>query len=169
MIKWTKNEGGYSLIEMSVVMMLLVLFGLGVFMLAASSTTAYETLVKDKSIGEDLRIVSSYVSTKLRQNDRVDSIFVMEDYFGTSDALVIYEEISGENYVTWIYMSDGNLREVTVPEALEPNDDLSFIIASIDTFNITVDRNSALFSMSKEGQRLDDKIITLKSEIKVIN
>ncbi|HAS74912.1 MAG TPA: hypothetical protein DCS67_12275 [Clostridiales bacterium UBA8960] len=168
MFKWVKNEGGYSLIEMSVVMLLLVIFGLGIFMLAASSTTAYESLVSDRAINEELRIASSYVTTKLRQNDRMDSIFVMKNYMESSDAIVIYEDISGEKYVTWIYLSEGKLREVTIPEDLEPSDDLSFIIASIDSLNIAVDRNTMSFRLSKDEQLLMDKIITLKSEIGIL-
>ena len=78
-MRYKKNEmmhahQGYSLIEMSIVMMLLVLFGLGIFMLAAATTTTYESLVENKSESESLRIASSYIVTKIRQNDRIDSI-----------------------------------------------------------------------------------------------
>lgn len=165
MIKKIGNEEGYSLIEMSVTMLLLVLFGLGIFMLAASSSGAYEMLTSDKSNNENIRIASSYITTKLRQNDRVNSVEVVQSYSDQSDALVISEVISGETYLTWIYMSEGKLREVTIPESLSPNDDLSFIISDIDSFELSVDGNTILFSLVKEDRILSDKAVTLRTSV----
>ena len=68
------EPNGYSLIEMMIVMMLLVLFGLGIFMLAATSSTTYQKLVEDKETAGELRIASSYLMTKIRQNDRMGAI-----------------------------------------------------------------------------------------------
>ena len=157
------NEAGYSLIEMSVVMLLLVMFGLGVFMLALSSSNAYEMLTMDKTVNEDIRIASSYITTKLRQNDKVDSVKVVKAYADKSDALVISEDISGETYVTWIYMSEGKLREVTIPDTLSPNDDLSFVISDIDSLEISIDGKTILFSIAKGDQMLSSKAVTLRT------
>lgn len=153
------------MIEMSVTMLLLVLFGLGIFMLAASSSGAYEVLTSDKANNESIRIASSYITTKLRQNDRAETVEVIRGYSDHSDALVISEEISGETYLTWIYMSGGMLREVTIPETLSPNDDLSFAISEIDSFELSVDGKTILFTLSKDNRTLSNKAVTLRTSV----
>lgn len=163
MFRIVKNEQGYSLIEMAVAMLLLVMFGLGIFMLAASSSGAYEMLTSKKSVNEEIRIASSYITTKLRQNDRENSVHVIEDYTDSSDALVISESISGETYLTWIYMSEGKLREVTIPESLSPSDDLSFIISEIDTFKLFIEGKTIFFSIAKDDKVLANKAVTLRT------
>lgn len=165
MFKIFKNEQGYSLIEMAVAMLLLVMFGLGIFMLAASSSGAYEMLTSKKSVNEEIRIASSYITTKLRQNDREDSVQVIKKYSDLSDALVINETISGEVYKTWIYMSEGKLREVTIPESLSPDDDLSFIIAEIDTFELFTEGKTVFFSIANEGKSIENKAVTLRTNV----
>lgn len=165
MFRIMKNEQGYSLIEMAVAMLLLVMFGLGIFMLAASSSGAYEMLTSKKSVNEEIRIASSYITTKLRQNDREDSIQVIKNYTDSSDALIINETISGEVYQTWIYMSNGKLREVTIPETLTPSDDLSFIISEIDTFELSVDGKTVFFSIAKDDKSIENKAVSLRTTV----
>lgn len=165
MIKLFRKQEGYSLIEMSIVMMLLILFGLGVFMLAAASTTSYQGLVSDKNDNESLRIASSYIITKLRQNDRSESIEIANKGLGGKDALVIKEELAGDLYETWIYESNGVLREVTVLSGTKPTDDLSFEIADVDKLKLSFTDKSIYISIEKNGLSLSDLIVTLKSNV----
>lgn len=159
---------GYSLIEMSIVMMLLVLFGLGIFMLAAATTTTYESLVENKAESESIRIASSYIVTKIRQNDRVDSIKIDSNAFDDRDALIVLETINDEVYETWIYVSDGRLREATVLKGVTPNDDLSFEIADIDRLTLSGSDHSLVIGIEKGEKDLKDILVTLKSEIETI-
>ena len=161
------NQEGYSLIEMSIVMMLLLLFGLGIFMLAAASTSSYESLVKDKNDNESLRIASSYIVTKLRQNDRFESVQIASKGLDGKDALIIKEELAGDLYETWIYEAHGILREVTVLSGTKPTEDLSFEIADIDKLSFTYSKKSIYITIEKNGASLSDLIVTLKSEISI--
>lgn len=159
---------GYSLIEMSIVMMLLVLFGLGIFMLAAATTTTYESLVENKADNESIRIASSYIVTKIRQNDRMDSIKIDSNAFDDRDALVVLETINDEVYETWIYVSEGHLREATVLKGVTPSDDLSFEIADIDGLTLSGSDHSLVIGIEKGEKDLKDILVTLKSEIETI-
>lgn len=163
-----KSQNGYSLIEMSIVMFLLVLFGLGIFMLAAATTTTYESLVEKKSESESLRIASSYIITKIRQNDRVDSVKIKTNAFDDRDALIIIETINDEIYETWIYVSEGQLREATVLNGLVPNDDLSFEIVEIDRLNLSGLEHSLVIGIEKGDKTMTDILVTLKSEVETI-
>jgi len=161
-------QNGFSLIEMSIVMLLLVLFGLGIFMLAAATTTTYESLVEKKTESESFRIASSYIITKIRQNDRLDSVKIEPNAFGDRDALIVIETINDEIYETWIYVSEGRLREATVLKGVTPNDDLSFEIAEIDHLNLSGDAHSLTISIEKGDRVLTDILVTLKSEVETI-
>jgi len=168
MIKNIKDQNGYSLIEMSIVMLLLVIFSLGVFILAAASTTTYESLVEKKAESEDLRIASSYLVTKIRQNDRLGGIRIDRSTLENKEALVIVESIEEEIYETWIYLSEGILREVTILEGAVPSDDLSFEIASIDSFEINGLNKALTIQINKGDTVLPDIEVTLKSDIEII-
>lgn len=163
--KWV-SESGYSLIEMTIAMLLLVMFGLAVFMLAASSTTTYEKLVDDKNTSEELRVASSYLVTKLRQNDQKEAISLESNLLFDSEALTIREVIGDETYITWIYISDGVLREVTVLEGVEPSDDLSFEIAKVDEMAIRVSDQSVYIALEKGDRTIPEFQVTLKSDLR---
>lgn len=163
--KWV-SESGYSLIEMTIAMLLLVIFGLAVFMLAASSTTTYEKLVDDKNTSEELRVASSYLVTKLRQNDQKEAISLESNLLFDSEALTIREVIGDETYITWIYISDGVLREVTVLEGVEPSDDLSFEIAKVDEMAIRVSDQSVYIALEKGNRTIPEFQVTLKSDLR---
>lgn len=163
--KWV-SESGYSLIEMTIAMLLLVVFGLAVFMLAASSTTTYEKLVDDKNTSEELRVASSYLVTKLRQNDQKEAISLESNLLFDSKALTIREVIGDETYVTWIYVSEGVLREVTVLEGIEPSDDLSFEIAKVDEMEIRVNDQSVYIALEKGERTIPELQVTLKTDLR---
>ena len=160
------SESGYSLIEMTIAMLLLVVFGLAVFMLAASSTTTYEKLVDDKNISEELRVASSYLVTKLRQNDQKEAISLESNLLFDSEALTIREVIGDETYVTWIYVNGGALREVTVLEGIEPSDDLSFEIAKVDEMAIRVSDQSVYIALEKGERTIPEIQVTLKTDLR---
>jgi len=162
------TQNGYSLVEMSIVMLLLVLFGLSIFMLAVATTTTYESLVDNKNESESLRIASSYIVTKIRQNDRVDSVKIDLNAFDDREALIVLETIDDEIYETWIYVSEGHLREATVIKGITPNDDLSFEIAEIDRLTLSGDAHALIIGIEKGEKVLKNILVTLKSEIETI-
>lgn len=163
-----KSQNGYSLVEVSIVMLLLVLFALGIFMLAAATTTTYESLVEAKSESESLRIASSYIVTKLRQNDRMDSVRIQPNAYIGSDVLILEETLDDEIYETWIYVSEGKLREAIVLKGVAPSDDISFEIAEIDDLRLSGSAHSLVIGIQKGERILEEILVTLKSEVKTI-
>lgn len=163
-----KSQNGYSLVEVSIVMLLLVLFALGIFMLAAATTTTYESLVESKSESESLRIASSYIVTKLRQNDRTESVRIQPNAYIGSDVLILEETLDDEIYETWIYVSEGKLREAIVLKGVAPSDDISFEIAEIDDLRLSGSAHSLVIGIQKGERILEEILVTLKSEVKTI-
>lgn len=131
-----KRENGRAMIETLSAMLLLILLGAGCFSLSLSSFGAYQRLNDSKEKSTELRVASSFITTKIRQNDITGGIDVKPEPTSGNNALVIYENINGESYATWIYYSSGYLMEALVLEHEVPSIDVSQRIAKIDDFEI---------------------------------
>ncbi len=131
-----KQNNGRALIETIISMLLLILLGVGCFSLAVSSVGAYKRLYDSKGKNTELRIASSFITTKIRQNDMTGCLEVRPDPISGNNALVIHEEIDGVIYTTWIFLSDGHLYEAIVLQDESPSVDIGQPIAKIDLFEI---------------------------------
>jgi hypothetical protein len=78
-------------------------------LLAAIGASVYQKISANLSTTYDQRTSVLYVAEKLRQNDHPNSVRV--DTLDGSDALVITQQFNGENYETWLYVSDSELKE----------------------------------------------------------
>ncbi|MBE0449624.1 MAG: DUF4860 domain-containing protein [Clostridia bacterium] len=146
------NEKGYSLVEMAVGMLLLLIFGTALLTLTASSAGSYERLVNEKAIDTEFRIASSYLTTKLRQNDRSGAVVLISQDTEPGVAIKISEDLSGEIYETWIYVADGFLKEVMIPAGVAFDGDYAFVIAEIDQMELIDDEEGVIgIELFKEG------------------
>lgn len=146
--KALKRDNGRVLIETLCAMLLLILLGAGCFSLSVSSFGAYQRLNDAKEKSTELRVASSFITTKIRQNDIIGGIDVKPEPITGNNALVIYENINGESYATWIYYSSGYLMEALVLEHEEPSSDVSQIIAKVDDFKIEYNRDEQIILTS---------------------
>lgn len=158
------NQKGYSLVEMAVGMLLLLVFGTALFTLTASSAGSYERLVTEKEIDTEYRIASSYLTTKLRQNDRSGAVELVKQYNAPNIAIKISEDISGEIYETWIYVADGFLREVMIPKGMTFDDNYSFNIAEIDQMDLINEKGIIGIELFKNGSESQMFWVALMSE-----
>lgn len=85
---------------LAVTSLLVVVMGVGV----------YEGIVNRMGDNFDSRTSLTYISTKVRQNDQTGAVYL--DKLGDGAALVLEQTIGGTAYQTWIYQSDGELREL---------------------------------------------------------
>ncbi|NLL67630.1 MAG: DUF4860 domain-containing protein [Clostridiaceae bacterium] len=161
-----KQKNGRTMIETLSVMLLLILLGTGCFSLFLSSFGAYQRLNDSKEKSTELRIASSFVITKIRQNDITGSIDVKLEPITGKNALVIYENIEGESYATWIYHSSGYLMEALVLKHEAPSIDVSQKIAKVDGFNIEYNRDEQMIltSIYTNGLKAYNSTIKVKSK-----
>ena len=94
---------------------LMVLLRFGVFAVCILSVLltgadAYRRLSQRDQSGYEHRTASQYLTTRVRQADRLGGVRV--DTFDGQDTLVLSEEIDGELYETLVYCHDGYLREL---------------------------------------------------------
>jgi type II secretory pathway pseudopilin PulG len=162
-----KNKG-YSLIELILVMVLLILFGLTTFTLVIAGSSTYGKLTKNKNSNSELRVALSYVNMKVRQNDSFNSISIRRVSREVGDAVVISKLMGEKPYETWIYCSKGILREALLKKGINhPSDAISTEIAVISGFKVYFINNRNLYiEVSKPfgtGNKAYSSIISLKA------
>lgn len=106
---WIANYAGILAILCSFVIGSLVLVNVGVHV--------YKKVVENNAENFSLRASLAYVATKVRQNDRMDSVYVTEEE--GVPILVLKEELESGTYRTMIYCYKGKLRELFQEESME--------------------------------------------------
>lgn len=92
------------------VLLLFGLFAVCILSVLLTGADAYRRLAQRDQLSYDRRTAGQYLSTRVRQADRLGQVSVTD--FGGTDALVFTEEIAGEDYETLVYCYDGYLREL---------------------------------------------------------
>lgn len=160
-----KQNKGRVLIETLATMLLLILLGVGCFSLTVSAIGAYQRLYTSKEKAAELRVASSFITTKIRQNDMSGCLEVKPDPVSENNALVIHEEIDDVIYTTWIFHSDGWLYETIVLSDESPTVDISQPIARIDLFEINYSQGEKIIytKVGINGYKTYDSFIKLRS------
>jgi len=91
-------------------LLLFAVFAVGILSVLLGGAGAYRRLTARDSMLYEQRTCLQYLSTRLHQASDPKSIAVSR--FGSSDALIIYDEIDGSLYQTSIYCHDGWLMEL---------------------------------------------------------
>lgn len=150
---WIANYAGILAILCSFVIGSLVLVNVGVHV--------YKKVVENNAENFSLRASLAYVATKVRQNDRVDNVSVMEEE--GVPILVLKEELESGTYRTMIYCYKGKLRELFQEESMEYKlaDGLEVTdLAKFDVSNLSGDRLQFIAGNGEEEERL---VLSLRS------
>lgn len=135
---------GYTLIEMVLVLFLLILVSFFVFTVTGIGSSAYLRLTDWQNRTSDLRIGLSYIDVKVRSHDTAGMIGVRPDPFNGDDALVITRLIGDERYLIWIYVYDGHLYELFVPENADVTPEMGNRIAGADALRVSMPNSRQL-------------------------
>lgn len=91
-------------------LLLFVIFAVCILAVLLTGADVYKRLVERDRNSYSYRTAASFLTTKVRQADRLDALEVQQHE--GQDVLVIAEEIEGSRYETWIYCYDGFIREL---------------------------------------------------------
>lgn len=110
-------------------------FALCILLVLLTGAKVYQKLVDHGRESYEARTVAQYIATRVRQAEDVTV-----ESFGGCEALVAWEQIDGETYLTRVYWQDGYIRELFCAEdaALSPEDGEKILEA-----------DSLLFSLEK--------------------
>ena len=120
----------------------LLLFGLFVLFLLIMllfSAQIYQQSIKKADSETDLGTVSSYIATKFRQHDVQDGIFT--DELNDIPALCFRDTINNQDYITYLYLDDGRLKELFTADGSSAQANAGTAIASLSDFQIEENAN----------------------------
>ena len=103
--------------DRSIVDIIFMITVFGVFMLSALfvvlfGAKIYKKTAHDRSVNFSSRTSLAYVTEKLHQHDRKNGVTIAEDADGP--ILKLSQFINSDEYCTYLYEYEGNLKELTV-------------------------------------------------------
>ena len=136
--------------------LLFVMFLLPVLILSAG---AYRTSVEAENLNSNLYTASNYITTKFHQFDSLEDGHSRIEIttIGALPALSFTEEIEGTGYRTWLYLLNGELKELFAKDtgeedvALLPDPDMGMRIASLSVFDIQSEDGTFWFTLEDEN------------------
>jgi len=134
-----RDNKGFELVEMIMVMALLALFGVTIFTLIISGAQTQDRVMAEKEAQTNARIAASYINVRLRQSDSAGKVSVEPIELTGENALLIRERAEDWEYDTWIFVYDGVLMECLVDPGEPPDDLFSFDIVEIGALDIEYD------------------------------
>jgi len=103
-------------VESILVMFLFIMFSASIGILIVEGQESYEAIITSKNENEDRRIAFSYISKKIKQNDIVGHVEVVDNPYNDYKGLKL--KLSGveEGYYIYIFYEDGGLIELLASE-----------------------------------------------------
>ena len=100
----------HGALKNSYTLLLFGVFALCILAVLLTGADAYKRLSGRDQVSYDERTAGQYLTTRVRQADRLGGVEVAS--FQGVDTLILTEEIEGEAYETRVYCYDGYLREM---------------------------------------------------------
>ena len=119
----------------------LLLFGIFVLFLLLMllfSARLYQQTVKNTNAENTLGTAVSYLTTKFRQHDTVNGIFTGK--LDNLSALCFRDTLNDQDYITYIYLDQGNLKELFTSDSSSANASAGTTIAQLSDFQISESR-----------------------------
>lgn len=126
------------------------------------SANTYKGVVNNSEQNFETNTALSYITQKIRQNDDSENTEIYLDNFDGCNALAIKQKISGQNYITYIYEANGELKEAFLQEGVDASLGAGTTILQIDKFKMEqIQDNLFKFSCtSNEGKTVSTIINT---------
>lgn len=144
---------------------IMLLFLLIVFlsvMIIFNGNEIYSKINKDRETNYEKRVSLSYVSNKIRQNDKKGSVRI--DSLHGEHAVVIKEEYDGAEYETWIYFYDNGIYEMFTDANMKFNLEDGIKILDIENFEIKQLKDNLYKFTAKNYNEKTVLILNLYSE-----
>jgi len=163
LMKVLGNRTGRTQVEVLAVFVLLLLLGISAFTLAMAGADSYGKLNSFRDQSSAVRIAVAYSEMKIHQYDTAGALSVENHPVTGEPALVIREAIEGKDYETWIYYSQGYLREALVLKGQTPTDAFGFEVVALDAYRLTPDPRKNGVVIEAEARDAAGKALTLDS------
>lgn len=114
----------HFIVDALFVMVLFAVFAISALILVTIGADVYRHTVSDMGTNYETRTSVSYITEKIRQNDRSDSDISVTT-LDNLPALAMSQEIGGNTYCTYLYYHEGYLKELFVQKGNSIGSNLS--------------------------------------------
>ncbi len=135
-------DSGKRIVDIFFVVCLFALYLVCTFTLCIIGINVYQKSINDSAENYNIRTSVLYITEKSRQNLSTNGIRI--DEVSDSSALVLSQTIEGAVYNTWMYVEDGYLCEVLMPEGSEVIPDIGQKIMPLQKLELNIDDNNLL-------------------------
>lgn len=145
-------------IESVFVLILFAVFAMTIVAVLALGANSYQKLVERDNESYNKRIITSYVSAKIRNNDTSGDVavggFAKVSEDDGIDTLHLYQEIEGEKYDTRIYYYEGHIYELFTLVNLDFDPEAGNKVMEAEGLYFREKNNVIeIISVDKEGRR----------------
>ena len=123
-------------IEIFFVILIILGLCISAVVLMNAGKNAYERIIDNNNQLENARISLSYLSMRIRQNNTEDGVLFLSEGPGDKGMVKLIHSGDFSGMVTYIYYSDGSLREIFTWADGEPDPEFSEEIVSLDGLDI---------------------------------
>lgn len=116
-------------------LMLFGIFALFLLLMLLFSARIYQQTVKNTNAETTLGTAVSYITTKFRQHDTEDGIF--SSTLDGLSALCFLDTLNGQEYITYIYLDQGNLKELFTQNGSAASASAGTTIAELSDFQVS--------------------------------
>ena len=141
-----KANNGNTLVELIMVMLLLILFGVTISSLIYSGGETQQKIISEKNAQINARVAVSYLNMRIRQSDAADKIVVEKNDVTGDNSILIRERAYWGGYDTWIFWADGYIYECISDEGGQPSVELSERIIAADWFHTDINADGSIYN-----------------------
>lgn len=148
-------------VESMMVILLLIMFAVAISVLIYQGSVTYKKIIDNKNNEENTRIALSYINMRIKQNDMVNRVYIMDKGYEGEDVLVIKHHGAEDGLVSYVYIKDGYLWECYTDGDLDHN--LSSEIIPLESLEFELSNNNRTIVttvMYKDG----DNLLSLKQQ-----
>mgnify|MGYP000913801711 FL=1 len=155
-----KNIKQFSFHAIFVMLLFLILVFLSA-MIIMLGRNIYSEINSDRTANYEKRVSLSYVTNKIRQNDKKDCVKI--EKLNGENAVVITEAYEDEKYETWIYFYNNAVYEILVTAGTKFNLDDGMKILNVNGFTIEFLKNNLYKFTAKSNTESTEVILNLNS------
>lgn len=118
----------HFVVDILFVLALFAVFTVSALVLVTIGANVYQHTVQDMSRNYDSRTAMAYITEKVRQSDRLLTSGQPAVKLGTLEnqpALILTDEIDGDEYITYLYLYNGWLKELYIRQDSYPGENIA--------------------------------------------
>ncbi len=158
-----------SIVDFLFILALFGAFAITALFVVLFGARIYRTTVSNMNTNYEKRTAMSYITEKIRSHDYTGGADVSDIETTSGDGhsvLELYQEIGGKRYVTYLFVSDGYLKEFTAEDTYDFNYKMGTNILAIDDFSVRKESDGLYhFDITDTNGEKTEFFVTLYSGI----